>query len=62
MWDLDYFTSMQHTKLYTQTMQGLADYAQKFMHYTSLQHPTLRLLCSEQLDGARLLASYNYAA
>ena len=46
LWDLDYITSKQHTKLYTQTVQGLADYAQKFTHYTSLAAP----------------ASYNYAA
>ena len=28
MWDLDYITSKQHTKFYTQTVQRLADYAQ----------------------------------
>ena len=32
LWDLDY-TSKQHTKIYAQTVQGLADYAQKFMHF-----------------------------
>ena len=59
---LDYITSKQHTKLYTQTVQGLADYAQKFIYYASLAAPDPRLLYSERLDGARLLASYNYAA
>ena len=39
LWDLDYNTSKQHTKLYTQMVQGLADYAQKFTYYTSLAAP-----------------------
>ena len=36
---LDYITSKQHTKLYIQMVQGLANYAQKFTHYTSLAAP-----------------------
>ena len=51
MWDLDYITSKQYTKIYAQTVQGLADYAQKFIYY-AWQHPTLHLLNSKGLDGA----------
>ena len=38
LWDLDYITSKQHTKLYA---QGLADYAQKYScsYYASLAAP-----------------------
>jgi len=41
LWDLDYITSKQHTKLYAQTVQGLADYAQKYSrsYYASLATP-----------------------
>ena len=28
LWDLDYITSKQHTQIYTQMVQGLADYTQ----------------------------------
>jgi len=54
LWDVDYINS---TKVYAQTVQGLAEYAQKFMFCASWQHPTIRLLLlySEGLDGARQL-------
>ena len=52
LWDLDYITPKQHTKLYAQTVQGLVDYAQKYS--LVWQHPTLCLLYGERLDGARL--------
>jgi len=48
LWDLDYI------KIYAETVQGLADYAQKFMYFASL--PALNLsLNSEGLDGAARL-------
>ena len=40
-------------------VQGLADYAQNSRIIQAWQHPTLRLLYSKQLDGARLLAILN---
>ena len=58
LWVLDYITSKQHTKLYTQTVQGLADYAQKIhaLYKPGSTQPFAYVLYSEQLDGARLLA------
>ena len=43
MWDLDYINSKQHTKIYAQTVQGLANYAQKYASLAALD-PLLTLL------------------
>ena len=47
-------------KLYTQTVQGLADYAQKFIHYTSMAGPDPSLTLQRTV-GRCQTSSYNYA-
>ena len=45
MWELIVgFRLQQHTKLYTQTVQGLADDAQNSRIMLAWQHPTLHWL------------------
>ena len=58
MWDLDYITSKQHTKIYAQMVQELADYAQK-IHVHVLCKPGSTLpftyFIAKGSDGARIL-------
>ena len=51
-----YITSKQHTKLYTQMVQGLADYAQKIIQ--AWQHPFAYFIA----NGWMVPDYYNYAA
>ena len=60
MWDLDYITSKQHTQLYTQTVQGLADYNLKFTYYASLAAPDPSLTYFIA-NGWMVPDYYNYA-